>query len=66
MCQHLEYFHDNMNDATDSKTCPSSKTSLAFLFRDISMSINGCHILHDISGDVNSGEILAIMGPSGK
>ena len=36
-----------------------------FLFKDVNVNINNAHILHDVSGIVNSGEVLAVMGPSG-
>ena len=36
-----------------------------FLFKDVNVHINNVHILHDVSGIVNSGEVLAVMGPSG-
>ena len=35
-------------------------------FDDICVDIQGKRILHDVSGAVDKGEILAIMGPSGE
>jgi hypothetical protein len=39
---------------------------LEFMFQDVNVHINGTQILHNVSGIVNSGEVLAVMGPSGK
>lgn len=35
-------------------------------FTDIGLKINGRQILENVSGKVHPGEMLAIMGPSGK
>ena len=41
------------------------KEKLHIKFTDLSVSIYGTEILKNISGEINPGEILAIMGPSG-
>nr|KAG5693015.1 hypothetical protein BaRGS_005639 [Batillaria attramentaria] len=45
-------------------TATSKKLSLEFLFKDINVRIKDKQILHNVSGIANSGEVLAVMGPS--
>lgn len=35
-------------------------------FNEVSVNLGETRILHDVSGCAKSGEVLAIMGPSGK
>ena len=45
---------------------PSEKPGVIFSFSNVSYSIKNKVILNEISGRVNPGQILAILGPSGK
>ena len=67
------HLSDSMSNASHHYEVPDgnaveseSRLQIEFMFKDINVHINNVHILHDVSGIVNSGEVLAVMGPSGR
>lgn len=49
-------------DCYSSPGCSESE----FIFRNINLSLNDNHIIRNVSGMVQKGEILGIFGPKGK
>ncbi|TCD65893.1 hypothetical protein EIP91_002054, partial [Steccherinum ochraceum] len=43
----------------------AAREHLVLEWDDVSYAIKGKHILRNVSGRVESGELLAVMGPSG-
>ncbi|XP_065649410.1 uncharacterized protein LOC100206794 isoform X5 [Hydra vulgaris] len=43
----------------------SSQEHFHMIFKDLNVTLNGKNILHNVSGEILPGEVLAIMGPSG-
>lgn len=37
-----------------------------FVFNNLCVSVDGIQILHNVSGSLSPGELLAVMGPSGR
>ena len=50
----------------DSTRSAYSHPGVDLVFRDVNVHLGPAHILHDVSGVVRRGEMLAVMGPSGK
>ena len=51
---------------TLSDTGVEDKPPVDVLFRDLTVQIGNRSVLKDVSGEVRPGEILAIVGPSGR
>lgn len=61
----------NINDSRKSSStidvkAGTMKPGIEFLFKNVNVNIKNTQILHNVSGIVHSGEVLAVMGPSGK
>jgi len=57
--------HLSDEDEGDAAKLMTDHKPAALLFEDISYSLKGKQILHEISGSVHPGELLAIIGSSG-
>lgn len=61
----LERQYEHFEEAMISHREARPKVDLAF--RNVSYVVQGNkRILHELSGEVNSGEMVALMGPSGR
>ena len=58
--------HEEDADGRPSLAAVQLKGDSALSFFDICVDIQKKRVLWDVSGEVNKGEILAVMGPSGK
>ena len=55
-----------MGSLTEVVNIPSEGNAITLAFNDLRVEIGGKKILDDVSGSVKPGEVLAVMGPSGK
>jgi subfamily B ATP-binding cassette protein MsbA len=53
----------DVRDRPDARALPAAPASIAM--RNVSLAIDGCTILDDVSFETRAGETLAIVGPSG-
>jgi len=60
----------DMSEAGDPQSLfseePTMKEGANLVFKEVSVKIKHKTIIHNISGVVKSGQLLAVMGPSGR
>lgn len=64
----VTYKNERKGDSSDIEkraTAPHLPTAFTLSWSGLTYEVNGCTILSDVSGELRSGQMYAVMGPSG-